>query len=203
MNRVAVIKTGLSNIDSVSRAIEEVGGAAFVVEKPGDLCRPDRIVLPGVGSFATASGVLWSSGLAESILHQVDCSTPLLGICLGMQLLADSGDEGGTVRGLGLIPGHVRKLQPSAGERIPHIGWNEVHAEAGEELFTGIGDRTDFYFVHSYHFVPADAAHIRSVTPHCGGFASTVGRSTVLGVQFHPEKSHRCGLRLLENFLGM
>ena len=205
MTSVAVIRTGLSNVDSVVRAVEEVGGSTYTVADPSLLGTADRLVLPGVGSFAVASEVLWSTGLADAIIERVrNDRTPLLGICLGMQLLSDAGVEGGPARGLGLIPGTVRRLEPAvAGERVPHVGWNQVRARPGCELFDGIDEDADYYFVHSYHVVPADASDSWALTPYCGGFSSVVGSGDVVGVQFHPEKSHRSGLKVLRNFLEM
>ena len=201
--RVAVLRTGLSNVDSVLRAIEEVGGAAYVVEDPGDLGTPDRLVLPGVGAFAAGAEALESTGLGDAVVERVRVDgTPLLGICLGMQLLADHGDEGGPARGLGLIPGVVRRLEPTdPTERVPHVGWNQVHAVTGCALFTGLDPDADYYFVHSYHVVPEDSSASWADTPYCGGFSSVVGAGPVVGVQFHPEKSHQAGLGLLRNFL--
>ena len=201
--QVAVLRTGLSNVDSVVRAIEEVGGAAYVVEHPGDLGTPDRLVLPGVGAFAAGAEALESTGLGDAAVERVRADgTPLLGICLGMQLLADHGDEGGDARGLGLIPGVVRRLEPTGpAERVPHVGWNQVHAAPGCALFAGLDPDADYYFVHSYHVVPEDPSASWADTPYCGGFSSVIGSGSVMGVQFHPEKSHRAGLGLLRNFL--
>ncbi len=203
MTSVAVIRTGLSNIDSVVRAVAEVGGTPYTADDPSSLGSPGRIVLPGVGTFAAAAAVLRSTGLDDALVAQVrDEGVPLLGICLGMQLLVDTGDEGGAARGLGLVPGTVRRLEPiGERERVPHVGWNQVHARSGCRLFEGVDPDADYYFVHSYHVVPTDPAHVMAHTPYCGGFASVVGAGDVFGVQFHPEKSHGSGLAVLRNFV--
>lgn len=200
---VAVIRTGLSNVDSVVRAIEEVGGSVRTVDAPAALGTPDRIVLPGVGAFAAGAEAMRATGLGDAVVGLVRSEgTPVLGICLGMQLLADRGDEGGPAQGLGLIPGAVRRLEPTTpAERVPHVGWNQVHVTTGCALFDGLDPDADYYFVHSYRFVPADPASSRAETPYCGGFTSVVGAGPATGVQFHPEKSHRAGLGLLRNFL--
>ena len=127
---------------------------------------------------------------------------PTLGICLGMQLFAELGEEGGHTPGLGLIAGEVKRLEPLSGERIPHIGWNEVNGEATEPLFDGIKPGTDFYFVHSFHLCPTELRQIAATSPYCKTFVSAVRSGSLAGVQFHPEKSGRAGLRLLRNFLN-
>jgi glutamine amidotransferase len=119
-----------------------------------------------------------------------------------MQLLADKGYEGGAVAGLGLVPGEVRRLEPDRHDtRVPHVGWNEVYKTSGSPLFEGIPDGSDFYFVHSYHFIPSEEGSVLATTPYCAGFVSAVGAGRVFGVQFHPEKSGRFGFHILKNFL--
>jgi glutamine amidotransferase len=138
--------------------------------------------------------------LRERVLDE---RVPLLGICLGMQLLASLGFEGGETAGLGLIGGEVRRLRPADPDtRIPHVGWNEVEPVRDSPLFAGVASRTDFYFVHSFHFVPAEPADALARTPYAAGFVSAVSRGSVFGVQFHPEKSQRPGFQVLINFLA-
>ena len=204
MNRVAVVETGLSNVDSILRAVQEVGGTPYSARRSVELGDPDRIILPGVGSFAAAVDILRGEGLADALVDRASAGVPILGICLGMQVLASWGEEGGGATGLGLIPGQVHRLEPTRPhERVPHVGWNQPDALLPCGLFNGIEAGTDFYFVHSYCFAPDDPSDVVATTPYCGGFASVVGRGTVLGVQFHPEKSHRAGLQLLRNFLEL
>ncbi|HEX5870466.1 MAG TPA: imidazole glycerol phosphate synthase subunit HisH, partial [Longimicrobium sp.] len=142
-------------------------------------------------------------GLDQALREQVlEQGVPLLGVCLGMHLLADRGIEGGETQGLGLVPGSVMKLQPDEpGTRIPHVGWNEVHPARPSPLMEGIEDGRDFYFVHSYHLACDDPADVLATTPYCGGIASAVQRGIVAGVQFHPEKSQKAGFALLRNFV--
>lgn len=200
--RVAVVHTGLSNVDSVVRAVERVGGSPSVARQASGLRQAARIVLPGVGSFAAGARALSDAGIVDELRDCAASGVPILGICLGMQLLASVGEEGGVTAGLGLIPGRVHRLEPTgAGERIPHMGWNEVEPTVQDPLFDGIEPSSDFYFVHSFHFEPDVAADELAVTPYCGGFTSAVRRGSVAGVQFHPEKSHGTGLRLLQNFV--
>jgi len=141
--------------------------------------------------------------LVLPIRNAADNGTPILGVCLGMQLLADTGSEGGKTEGLGLIPGRIKPLLPATpSERLPHMGWNEVEHDGSHHLLGGIAPGTDFYFVHGYYFEPANKDDVVARTPYCGGFPSVVGRGTICGVQFHPEKSHKSGFSLLRRFLA-
>lgn len=200
---VLIVDYGMGNIASARRAIEECGGRAVVSDDPKSVGAADRIVVPGVGAFGHAMARLRDRGWVDvlrSAVHQD--GLPLLGICLGMQLLADESDEGVKTRGLGLIPGRVERIVPDdPAERVPHVGWNEVRHQ-GARLFDGIPSGADFYFVHSYRFVPAGEGAILAVTPYAGETVSAVGLGRVAGVQFHPEKSSRAGFRLLQNFLA-
>lgn len=200
---VVVVDYGMGNLASVQRALEECGAAAEVTAEPAALAQASHVVLPGVGAFGDAM-VRLAAGKWITPLRQLAADgIPMLGICLGMQLLADYGEESGAHDGLGLIPGRVVRLQPAeARERVPHVGWNEVLAQRDDPLLESIAPRTDFYFVHSYHFVPLKADSIVARTPYCGGFVSIVQAGSVTGTQFHPEKSSRAGFQLLRNFLA-
>ncbi|MCM8774886.1 MAG: imidazole glycerol phosphate synthase subunit HisH [Candidatus Omnitrophica bacterium] len=202
---VLVIDYGMGNLGSVKRSLEECGARVLVSHHPTDISKASHIILPGVGSFSDGISNLKSQGwfepLKKSILEQW---RPFLGICLGMQLLADRGYEGDVNEGLGIIPGEVVKLQPqSASEHIPHVGWNEVYPVKSHPIFKGILPGTDFYFVHSYQLMAAHLEHVLALTPYCGNFVSAVIKHNVVGVQFHPEKSQRPGLQLLRNFLSL
>ncbi|HOY68757.1 MAG TPA: imidazole glycerol phosphate synthase subunit HisH [Candidatus Ozemobacteraceae bacterium] len=203
--KILIIDYGLGNLASVRRAVEECGGDPLVSALPADIARSSHLILPGVGAFADGMSLLRERGWVEPLKAAVrDDRIPLLGICLGMQLLADRGDEGGESDGLGLIPGVVERLRPAgAEERIPHVGWNAVRQVRPDALFTGIPDETDFYFVHSYAVRPADASVVIGMTPHAGGFVSAVRSGSAHGVQFHPEKSVPAGFTLLRNFLAV
>jgi glutamine amidotransferase len=202
--KALVINVGMGNLGSVRRALEECGAEVRLSTRPEELDWADRIILPGVGAFATGMSRLqeggWVAPLRQALANP---RVRLLGICLGMQLLADSGEEGGLTSGLGFIPGHVTRLkvQPPR-ERLPHVGWNAVHPARPHWLWEGIPHGTDFYFVHSYHLAPSQDETRLATTPYAGGFVSAVGTSNILGVQFHPEKSGRPGFQLLRNFLA-
>jgi glutamine amidotransferase len=201
---VAIVDTGLCNLDSIARAIEDCGGKPLVTEDPADLERAARIVLPGVGAFPEAMARLRSRGLDVALSEQViGREIPFLGICLGMQLMATSGTEVRDTDGLGWIDGEVDLMQAQPGERIPHIGWNEVEPTADSPLFRGIDPGRDFYFVHSYALRPKRHEDVAAVTPYAGGFVSAVHRGNVFGVQFHPEKSQKVGFAVLRNFLAI
>jgi glutamine amidotransferase len=201
--KVLVVDYGMGNLGSISRSLEECGASVSVSDDPREIAAATHVVLPGVGSFADGMANLRARGLEEPLRKAAaEDRVPLLGICLGMQMLASSGKEGGDTEGLGFIPGEVVPLVPAVeGERIPHVGWNEVHPRRPSPLFEGIAAGTDFYFVHSYRFAPAEGESALAVTPYCGGFVSAVSRENVAGVQFHPEKSGRPGFALLRNFL--
>ena len=200
---VAVVDTGLCNLDSMLRALEFCGGRPCAVRSHHDIAGADRLVLPGVGAFATAMSRLNDMGLVVPIRDAAAKGVPILGVCLGMQLLASSGTEGGETEGLGLIPGRVTPLRPSGPRDHPiHIGWNEVQHDDSHPLLGDIASGTDFHFVHGHRFDPADEADVIARTPYCGGFASVVGRGTVFGVQFHPEKSQKPGFALLRRFMA-
>jgi len=200
---VVIVDYGMGNLSSVQRALEECGAAAEIASNPSAMARASHVVLPGVGAFGDAMTRLASGGWIGPLRQLAVERVPLLGICLGMQLLSDYGEEGGGHEGLGLVPGRVVRLQAAdARERVPHVGWNEVCARRADPLLDSIPPRTDFYFVHSYHFSLADDRSALADTPYCGGFTSVVRAGSVTGTQFHPEKSSRAGLRLLRNFLA-
>ena len=205
MASVAVIDYGLCNLDSITRAIEECGGTPTVADEPGLVETADLLVLPGVGAYPKAIENLRRRRLSDVLLARVaDGRTPLLGICLGMQLLASGSSEFGGAEGLNLIPGRVEGLTPSeAGERVPHMGWNELDRQRDCPLLRDVPEDLDFYFVHSFHLNCETEEDVVATTPYCGGFASVVQRGNVFGAQFHPEKSQRAGFALLRNFLSL
>jgi glutamine amidotransferase len=200
---VAIIDYGMCNLGSVRRAFEECGAEVRLTNDPADLDCADQIVLPGVGAFAKGMANLHSHGWVDAIRKNVgEKQKPLLGICLGMQLLASFGDEGGGTEGLGLIDGKVIRLRPTSSQmRVPHVGWNEVLFAGQNVLFDSIPEHTDFYFVHSFHFEIKNPDQALAKTPYCGEFVSAVARDNVWGVQFHPEKSQKPGFQLIKNFL--
>ncbi len=206
MSDVVIVDCGLSNIGSLRRALQACGARVSVAREPSEAERSARIVLPGVGAFGDAARILRQRGWDRYIADRVGGDgVRLLGICLGMQLLVEESEEGdGRERGLGLLPGVVRRLVPvTAQERIPHVGWNAVHWQAGNPLFQEIRQGDDFYFVHSYHVTGVQPDHVAATTPYCGGFCSAVQGGNVFGVQFHPEKSSIPGQMVLRNFLAL
>jgi glutamine amidotransferase len=206
MKRVAVIDYGMCNLDSVKRAVEECGGDPVVTSDHGTIADSTHLVLPGVGAFTEAMTHLHERELVPLLREMALVRrVPFLGICLGMQLMASRGDEGGDTAGLDLVGGVCTRLVPTEETpRIPHVGWNEVVPTRPSPLFEGIAPGRDFYFVHSYHFACASPGDELARTPYCGGFTSAVASGTTLfGVQFHPEKSQRAGFQLLRNFLSV
>lgn len=205
MNRVGIVDYGLCNLDSVARAVEECGAIPVVTDQPKELESVHRLILPGVGAFPDAMKNLRDRGLDQALRQQVlDRSIPLLGICLGMQLLATRGQEVQMTPGLDLIAGEVLRLQPNGEDfRIPHVAWNEAHRKKASPLFASIDDDKDFYFVHSYHLKPDNEEDVLARTPYGAGFVSAVQHGIVFGVQFHPEKSQKPGFQLLRNFLSI
>lgn len=206
MRTVAIVDYGLCNLDSVARAVEECGGVPLVTDDPRAIRSGSHIILPGVGAFADAMARMRQRGLDAALTEAVrEHHVPFLGICLGMQLMATVGHEGGETAGLGLVEGEVRRLEPDGpGTRIPHVGWNEVAWVRDSPLARGLPDGKDFYFVHSYHLVCQREDEVLARTPYCGGFAAAVqGGENVFGVQFHPEKSQKAGFHLLRNFISL
>ncbi len=199
--RTALIDYGAGNLHSVENALRTVGASVDVTADPDTVRTADRIVLPGVGSFrACAEGLRAIPGLVEAMEERVVVGgAPFLGVCVGMQLLADRGLEHGTTPGLGWIAGEVRAIERTdPAIKVPHMGWNDVAltAHAGPVLEEG-----EAYFLHSFHFAAENPADIAAMTDHGGGLVAAVARGNVLGVQFHPEKSQAYGLALLARFL--
>ena len=208
---VAVIDYGSGNLPSAAKALERAaeteGGERILVSADAAIvARADRLVLPGQGDFADCrAGLLAVPGMVEA-LHEaaIDRGRPLLGICVGMQLMAEWGHERGRHAGLGWIAGEVKRLHPADPRlKLPHMGWNEVEIEMPDHpLFAGLAGGSQFYFAHSYAFQPARDQDRLATADHGGRFAAAVARGNLAGVQFHPEKSQRVGLRLLANFLA-
>ena len=196
---IAIVDYKMGNLRSVQKSFEHAGVEDVVVtDNPALIEAADGIVLPGVGAFRDAAANLRDSGIDEVLRHRVGAGTPFLGICLGLQLLADIGYEDGEYKGLGLVPGTCEKLP--AGVKIPHIGWNTVEYPRDSPLFEGIPESTAFYFVHSYRIVPRESDVIIGSTEYGVRFASAVQSGNLFAVQFHPEKSSTEGLKLLANF---
>jgi len=197
---LALIDYGAGNLHSVHNALKAAGaGDVYVTADPDVVAKADRIVLPGVGAFAHCMEALSAiDGMVAAMEQRVRVEgTPFLGICVGMQLLADAGVEHGTTRGLGWISGTVRAIAPAVDLKIPHMGWNDVAPTQGAPLI----EAGEAYFLHSYHFDAADDADVLAKTDHGGPLVAAVGRDNIMGVQFHPEKSQSYGINFLKRFL--
>lgn len=202
MATVAIIDYGRGNVRSVKNAVEHCGADAVVTADPQVLDDASHIILPGVGAFGAAMAALDAKDLPEILRREaLEKGKPFLGICLGMQLLADRSEEHGTHAGLGWIAGEVVRLDAGLDRlKIPHMGWNDVALTAPHPLFAGLGsDQLTFYFVHSYHF--RAGLHVLASCDYGTRFTAAVAKDNILGVQFHPEKSQDSGVALLENFV--
>jgi glutamine amidotransferase len=201
--KVAVIDYGMGNLGSVRRALAELGVETIIARQPEELASADKLVLPGVGSFSDGMAQLTKHGWAAAIREETGSGKPLLGICLGMQLLASRGTEGGNNAGLDLVPGEVKRLDAlGSDQRIPHVGWNNIQLRGqSQELFAGISSGTDFYFVHSFAFEETDPHDVIAKVDYGVSLTAAIARGPVFGTQFHPEKSSKAGFRLLRNFL--
>ena len=204
MTGTVIVDYGMGNIGSVRGALSYLGESVEVAGDPRVVEEAASLILPGVGSFRTAMVALRSSGLADAIVNAVSQhGAKILGICLGMQLLAEYGTEGGRTEGLRLVPGTVDRFSEGAGAKRLHIGFSAVDAERGGKLFAGMGSGKDFYFVHEYRLADEnlDDSWNLGFSEHGERFVSVFEKGRVMGVQFHPEKSQTNGLALLENFL--
>jgi glutamine amidotransferase len=201
--KVAIVNYGMGNLGSVRRALEELGALPVVADHPGALFDANRLVLPGVGAFSEGMERLRTGGWVEPIQRQVrELGKPLLGICLGMQMLAEGGEEGGATEGLGLVAGRVRRLDALGCRlRIPHVGWNDVWHTGVDPLFAHVEQGTDFYFVHSFAFCAAMPDVVSATVEYGVPLTAGIRSGNTFGVQFHPEKSSRAGKQVLRNFL--
>ncbi len=198
MTRVAILDYGVGNLRSVEKAFAAAGTSAIVSDDKRVLRDAKALVLPGVGAFAACMKELSARGFDELIHERVAEGTPLLGVCVGMQMLFEESEEFGTTPGLGLLRGRVRRFSDAL--LVPHVGWNQVRQTRAHPLLQGIDDQSFFYFVHSFYCAPDDPAAVIGETDYGGGYASVVAQKQICGVQFHPEKSQAAGLRLLRNF---
>jgi glutamine amidotransferase len=198
---VLIIDYGMGNLLSVEKALRAVGAAPVVSRDPEAVRQSARLVLPGVGAFGDAMENLRRSGLDQAIREALNTGTPLLGLCLGLQLLFARSEEFGLHQGLGLIPGQVLRFA-EPGLRVPHVGWNQVEDLREDALLRGIPEGTYFYFVHSYYVEPDEPPDAIGWTHYGRKFCSIARRGNVWGAQFHPEKSQEAGKQILRNFLS-
>ena len=201
---VAIVDYGAGNLTSVRLAFEKIGIPAFITNAADEIRAAERVVFPGVGSAGSAMKHLAALRLVDALREVVRRGTPFLGICLGAQVILERSDEDGGVDCLGLIPGNVVLLRPAdKSEKIPHMGWNSVVLTRRHPVFEGLGDGSEFYFVHSYYTAPSARAVVLGETEYGGTkFPSVLGCANMVAMQFHPERSGRLGLKLLANFSG-
>jgi len=200
MTMLVVVDYGSGNLHSVAKGLERAGCEVRVSSDPTEVARADKLVLPGVGAFADARAELDRRGLARPVVDHIRGGRKFLGICLGLQLLFDRSTEDGEHEGLGVIRGGVVRFRTRE-LKVPHIGWNTLEMTPGVGLFDGVPPHSTVYFVHSYYVVPCDDTVVAARTEYGETFTSAVATENVWATQFHPEKSQRVGLRMLENFV--
>ncbi len=209
---IGILDYGMGNLRSVQKAFEQLGGTrAVVVADPHEITGCEKLVLPGVGNFADGMKHLRDRGFAEPITEFVGSGRPLLGICMGMQLLLDHSTEDAEadpIPGLGLVPGQVVRFQEDQGPdqprlKVPHMGWNKLEVRGDSPLFAGLGDEPFVYFVHGYYCVPADDAVVAATATYGSPFCAALHTGNIWATQFHPEKSQRVGLQILDNFAAL
>ena len=196
---VALLDYGVGNLHSAAKALDRAGAEVRVVPTVEEAAGAAGLVVPGVGAYGACLTGLGSAGGAAAVAGWLEGGRPLLGICVGMQLLFEASEEGPVADGVGVVPGKIRRLTGPV--KIPHIGWDEVTVRPGSRLLAGLGDGTRFYFVHSYA-PEADGEAVAAVCDYGGRFAAAVEQGNLFGTQFHPEKSGAAGLRLLANFVN-
>ncbi len=198
----AVIDSGVANLRSISNSLRHVGANTKIAETPDDLVGADKIILPGVGAFEAGMNHLRTHGFIEPLRMYAAKGVPILGVCLGMQLLFERSEEMGDYEGLGLLPGTIVRF-PVDGPKVPHIGWNQLTHTGDSPLLQGVTSGSYAYFVHSYYAQLSRAELLIASSDYGVEFPAVVGCDNVFGAQFHPEKSHHSGLTLLKNFLEM
>ncbi len=199
---IAIMDYGVGNLFSVEKAFLYLGADASVTSEPDVLRRADKIVLPGVGAFGDCMKNLRASGMVPVLEERVRAGVPLLGICVGLQILFEGSDESPEAEGLGFLHGRVRKIQAD-GLKIPHMGWNSLHIErrAPVDLFAGLSEEPFVYFVHSYHATPEDESVVTATADYGERLTAAVAKDNICATQFHPEKSGDVGLQILKNFI--
>lgn len=199
---VSILDYGMANLRSVQKAFEHVGADARIISTPEEVERCEKLVLPGVGAFADAVRWLREKNLAETIVRHIESGKPFLGICLGLQMLFDVGYEDGEHQGLGILRGKCVRfdVDQTISLKVPHMGWNQLQFKKPSPLLRDLPDNSAVYFVHGYHVVPEDESIIATTTDYGRPFVSSIWRDNLMATQFHPEKSQKVGLRMLENF---
>jgi len=205
-SKIAIADLGSGNLRSVEKALAAVGADVVLTADADVVGRADKLVVPGQGAFGACVSSLSREGgaMREAVLESVAAGRPYLGICIGMQVLFEASEEDPTCRGLGLLPGRVKKLAPAPGLKIPHMGWNRTRrGPAGTEMLSTTPDGSYFYFVHSYYPEPARAGDVALASEHGQTFCAAVARDNLFACQFHPEKSQAAGLALLRRFVSL
>jgi len=197
---IAIIDYGMGNLASVKNAFLKLGYEAEITSHPDEILAAEKVVLPGVGAFADAIKNIRDLGIDKTLFEVVKRETPLLGICLGMQLLLTESDEDGIHKGLDIIPGRVEKFNIPAIYKVPQIGWNSIEIKPASKILAGIPSGSYFYFVHSYYVAPEDEAVVAARTEYGINFVSVIEKGRIFAAQFHPEKSSEMGLKILKNF---
>jgi imidazole glycerol-phosphate synthase subunit HisH len=197
---IAIIDYGMGNLRSVSKAFEAVGHKAVVTRDVAAIKNASHVVVPGVGAFGDCMANLERFDLVESIRSTIQSGKPFLGICLGLQLLFTESEEFGMHKGLGILPGRVRRFEVDPSLKVPHMGWNQVNVQRACPLFEGIADGSNWYFVHSYFVDPSDRTITATTTTYGVPFVSSIWKDNLVACQFHPEKSQTVGLQLIKNF---
>ena len=199
---IIIIDYGMGNLRSVYNALDLLGAEVQISDSPDEILAAERLILPGVGAFGLAMHNLRERGLIEALNKKViQERTPILAICLGMELLAEESNEHGIHQGLGWLPGKIRFFDNVGDLRVPHVGWNDIEIQGDPPLFRGLNSDRSFYFVHSYYFDTDDESIIAAKTDYGFDFVSAVHRHNIFGTQFHPEKSQNAGLQILRNFM--
>ncbi len=216
-SRIAIVDYRMGNLRSVQKAVEHVGGEAYIISTPDEIASADKLILPGVGAFGDAMRFLNELKLSDPIRAFVGSGRPMLGVCLGMQLLFDGSEEDapgdapenagdGLVPGLGILPGRVVRFNEDRGGqrlKVPQMGWNALHWERPDPLMEGLDQGSAVYFVHSYYAQPADESVVSTRADYGGDFCASVHKDNLFAMQFHPEKSQRVGMKILTNFVGL
>ena len=200
---IAIIDYDAGNLCSVENALKAIGAEAVVTRDPAVIRGADKVLLPGVGAFGDAMNKLDQFGLTDVVKEAAFSGKPFLGICLGMQLLFDESEETPGVRGLSVLPGRIRRIPDAPGLKIPHMGWNSLEVKQTDKVFAGLGTEPYVYFVHSYYLEAGNPADVAACTEYGVTIHAAVQRGNLFGCQFHPEKSGKTGIRILENFARM
>lgn len=201
---VTVVDYGIGNLRSLEKALVHVGASVLRTDRADDIAQASHLILPGVGAFGACIQEIRRRNLEQPILDAVARGNPFLGVCVGMQMLFESGLERGTFAGLGLLPGRVEPFELADNAlKIPHMGWNVITPRYDSPLLNGLPDNARCYFVHSFHAALTQESDMLATTDYGYAFPSIVARDNLYGVQFHPEKSHRVGLHILKNFVGL